>query len=217
MAGIPEYCQLAATHRGRHEAGRVEVAPEPSVVTRIDTLRVPFAPIIASSNIESTTRNDSLLLSGSVRDDRGLDYVMFTVNGESFRTDGGDELILRPGPESEGTRLDFRVTIPLILGENQITVVAYDRDMPEPHRAVYPLAITRKRPIYQTPLFVGGLSALLLILGGALVISRLLKRRIAFVNKYNPYIAGAPVLNEKMFFGRENLIRRVINTFIIIA
>jgi len=38
------------------------------------------------------------------------------------------------------------------------------------------------------------------------------KSRLAFRNRFNPYIAGAPVLNESMFFGRKPLLRQILNT-----
>lgn len=38
------------------------------------------------------------------------------------------------------------------------------------------------------------------------------KYRIAFRNRFNPYIAGAPILNENMFFGRRALLRQILNT-----
>ena len=38
------------------------------------------------------------------------------------------------------------------------------------------------------------------------------KSRLAFRNRFNPYIAGAPVLNENMFFGRKPLLRQILNT-----
>ncbi len=37
-------------------------------------------------------------------------------------------------------------------------------------------------------------------------------QRKAFRERFNPYIAGAPVLNEQMFYGREGLLRQILNT-----
>ena len=38
------------------------------------------------------------------------------------------------------------------------------------------------------------------------------KSRQAFRNRFNPYIAGAPVLNERMFYGRKPLLKQILNT-----
>jgi len=39
-----------------------------------------------------------------------------------------------------------------------------------------------------------------------------MRQRRAFRERFNPYIAGAPVLNEQMFYGREGLMRQILNT-----
>lgn len=38
------------------------------------------------------------------------------------------------------------------------------------------------------------------------------RQRIAFRERFNPYIAGAPVLTDSMFFGRRSLLRQILNT-----
>jgi hypothetical protein len=43
-------------------------------------------------------------------------------------------------------------------------------------------------------------------------ITKRIKYRIAIINKFNPYIAGAPVRDDEMFYGREQLLKRIINT-----
>ena len=54
-------------------------------------------------------------------------------------------------------------------------------------------------------------AALLLAAGGSLAWrgrARALKRR----RHFNPYIAGAPVLDDNLFFGREQLVDRILQT-----
>ena len=41
---------------------------------------------------------------------------------------------------------------------------------------------------------------------------RVRRRRQLMKRRFNPYIAGAPVLNTEMFFGREQLIERILQT-----
>jgi hypothetical protein len=43
-------------------------------------------------------------------------------------------------------------------------------------------------------------------------VTRVVKSRIAFVNKYNPYVAGLPVRNAELLFGREPLLQSILNT-----
>jgi hypothetical protein len=41
---------------------------------------------------------------------------------------------------------------------------------------------------------------------------RVMRRRRAIRERFNPYIAGAPVLNERMFYGRNQLLKQILNT-----
>jgi len=41
---------------------------------------------------------------------------------------------------------------------------------------------------------------------------RQLRKRKAFRDRFNPYIAGAPILNEQMFYGRDTLLKQILNT-----
>ncbi|RMF70381.1 MAG: ATP-binding protein [Calditrichaeota bacterium] len=80
------------------------------------------------------------------------------------------------------------------------------------HRTIETLTVIRKPPLYRTAAAqVTGVSVLVVVLLG-IFISRRVRYRLAIVNKYNPYIAGSPIRNEEMFFGREKLIRRILNT-----
>jgi tetratricopeptide (TPR) repeat protein len=55
----------------------------------------------------------------------------------------------------------------------------------------------------------------LLIIGMIFVfflILRQTRQRIRFRNRFNPYIAGAPILQDDMFYGRRQLLRQILNT-----
>lgn len=41
---------------------------------------------------------------------------------------------------------------------------------------------------------------------------RIRRRRQMFRNRFNPYIAGAPILNDRMFYGRKPLLKQILNT-----
>ena len=71
--------------------------------------------------------------------------------------------------------------------------------------------------VYRSP-FVGSvafysLMALGLVSGGGVVYGRRARQqRRLLTRRFNPYVAGAPVLDEKMFFGRDALLNRVLQT-----
>lgn len=57
-------------------------------------------------------------------------------------------------------------------------------------------------------------TALALVIGGFIaffIFSNQQRRRKAFRERFNPYVAGAPVLNEKMFYGRSPLLKQILN------
>ena len=176
-----------------------------------DTIRVTVAPVVLFSSEQSETRHDSIWVSGSLGDDQGIDYYEFTLNGEVYRDAKGNPLQRRPPSPKQSTQFQFRERMPLQMGENRIIITAYDVDALR-HSAAFPLTVLRKPPYYQTPVFYYSIVTLLVLLAGALAANLLIKRRIAFVNRYNPYIAGAPVRNPKMFFGREQLLHKIVNT-----
>ncbi|HNX49273.1 MAG TPA: AAA family ATPase [Thermoanaerobaculaceae bacterium] len=69
-----------------------------------------------------------------------------------------------------------------------------------------------RRPLARSPWVLGGAAAVLAAAAGTLVAMRARRRRELRRRKYNPFVAGAPVLDERLFFGRERLIQRVLQT-----
>ncbi|MEK7727356.1 MAG: AAA family ATPase, partial [candidate division KSB1 bacterium] len=200
--------------RNQTQAVMARLQLPPETITILDTITSTSLPVIAfasPSGNRSETRADSILISGAASDDLGIRLVEFTLNGKPNLNARGERLIFAPRNTNEALNQPFAITLPLRLGENQIVVTAYDND-PTPHQSTYYKTVLRLRPWYQTPAFYLTASALLLLSAGSFTASVFIKRRIAFVNRYNPYIAGAPVRNEKMFYGREKLLVRLLNT-----
>lgn len=200
--------------RNQTQAMMARLQLPPETVTILDTITSTSLPVLAFASPTSNrfeTRADSILLSGAASDDLGISALDITLNGRPYLNAQGEAALFTPRSEQEALNLPFAIMLPLKLGENQIVITALDRD-PAPHRAAFHKLVLRLRPWHQTPAFYLTASALLLLLAGTLVANALLKRRIAFVNRYNPYIAGAPVRNENMFYGREKLLQRIINT-----
>lgn len=200
--------------RNQTQAMMARLQLPPETITILDTITSTSLPVIAFASPTSNrieTRADSILISGAASDDLGVEALDFTLNGKPYVNAQSEAVIFAPRSEQEALNLPFAIKLPLKLGENQIVITARDRD-PQPHRSTYHKIVLRLRPWHQTPAFYFTASAVLLLLMGSLAANALLKRRIAFVNRYNPYIAGAPVRNEKMFYGREKLLQRIINT-----
>ncbi|MCU0292263.1 MAG: AAA family ATPase [Thermoanaerobaculaceae bacterium] len=69
-----------------------------------------------------------------------------------------------------------------------------------------------RRPLARSPWVLGGVAVVLTVAAGVLAGMRARRRRGLRRRKYNPFVAGAPVLDERLFFGRERLIQRVLQT-----
>lgn len=157
------------------------------------------------------TRTSKVFLSGNAVDDQGIAFIDLVVNGQSIVDSAGLSLKLKPDNPDNAVHFAFEANVPLSPGENEIILTAYDVDSIS-HRAIERFVITRNPAFYRTGGFMAIAAITLAFATGGVFLSRYIKYRIAIVNKYNPYIAGAPIRNEEMFFGRERLIKRILNT-----
>ncbi len=209
----PDYRQVS-NWRKQTEAVMASLQLKPETITITQTVESTALPVIAFASPARDRieiRADSILLAGSASDDRGIRALDFTLNGKPYLDARGRRVTIAPRAPSEALNLSFQLTLPLRLGENHIVVTAYDND-PTPHHSTFPKSVVRLRPWHQTPVFYVAVGVMVVLTAGSLLANVFIKRRIAFVNRYNPYIAGAPVRNEKMFYGREKLLQRLINT-----
>jgi hypothetical protein len=69
-----------------------------------------------------------------------------------------------------------------------------------------------RRPLLRTPWVLAVLGSLPLIGVAGAVAARARRRRRLRRRRFNPYIAGAPVLDEDLFFGRDALVDRILDT-----
>lgn len=186
--------------------------PEPQIIqTFIQQTPAPVFVIRTPNETLSETRSKYIDLSGRVGDDQGIAYIEFTVNAKPLLDSAGKRTKIYPPENEKSSKFSFFQRIPLQLGENEIVLTAYDVDSTV-HRTIEQLTIQRNPPIYKTAGFFVSAGAIILLPVGFFFIFRIVKYRIAIVNKYNPYIAGSPIINEAMFFGREKLIKRILNT-----
>ncbi|MFQ5349178.1 MAG: AAA family ATPase [Thermoanaerobaculia bacterium] len=73
-------------------------------------------------------------------------------------------------------------------------------------------AVVYRRPRGRSPGLLSATAAGLLLIVGLAVGAHARRRRRLRRRRFNPYMAGAPVLDEKLFFGREQLIERILQT-----
>ncbi|MGH7492909.1 MAG: hypothetical protein ACREOO_11000 [bacterium] len=199
--------------RLRFELARLDQpAAESSVQTdtvMIESSAAPVISILEPRTEENSFRADKLRIAGLANDDVGIAAIELVVNGEPWQFEEGS-LQHHPAQSAEGT-YPFSVEIPLRMNENQVAITAYDLDR-TPHSRTELRRYFREPPLYRTTAFWLVAGSGLLILAGAIAANRFIKYRITFVNRYNPYIAGAPIRNDEMFFGRQHLLDRILRT-----
>lgn len=144
-----------------------------------------------------------LALMGIAIDDRGLKRIEYRVGGQVVAQ------VLFGQSSSEYPRTaKVEHVFTLQPGSNQVSVAAVDtRD----RERIEAFAITRHLRFYETRAFLPSAAGAAAGLVGAVIASQRLKRRRAMRRRFNPYIAGAPVLDDDMFFGRRKLLARILN------
>ncbi|HEV8631652.1 MAG TPA: ATP-binding protein, partial [Thermoanaerobaculia bacterium] len=104
---------------------------------------------------------------------------------------------------------EFQVQSPLPAGPTMFRVVATDRGGLS---STSEYAVIYQRPWFRWP----PLQALALIVPGTglagLLLWRNRRRHRRLRRRFNPYIAGGPVFAEELFFGREALLQRILQT-----
>jgi tetratricopeptide (TPR) repeat protein/Cdc6-like AAA superfamily ATPase len=182
--------RLAEAERRTGEALIARWLPnqEPALV-----LFEPEAPVL-----ESPTYS----LQGVATDDRGVARVEFRVGGKVVAEETTD------APPAEPQRyVRFVRIIPLAPGTNEISVTAVDSGGLTRSLS---FAIARRLRFYETRWFLPAAFAGALGLVGLGVGAQRVRRQNARRRRFNPYIAGAPVLDDDMFYGREQLTRRML-------
>jgi len=69
-----------------------------------------------------------------------------------------------------------------------------------------------ERPFFRAWWFQGLVAALLVLVAGAVLGQRSRRLRRLRERRFNPYMAGSPVLDKELFFGREHLLDRILQT-----
>jgi hypothetical protein len=142
---------------------------------------------------------------GVATDDRAIASVEFRV-GSRVVAQIAPPPLLGSG-ESERT-LPFQREFPLEPGRNEIAVTAVDS---VGEKRTQSFLVTRRLRFYETRYFLpSALATAFGLIGLGLAVQHVRRRR-ALRSRFNPYIAGAPVMDEGMFFGRQKLMSRMLN------
>jgi tetratricopeptide (TPR) repeat protein len=147
----------------------------------------------------------TLALLGVVTDDRGLARVEYRSGPRVV----GERVLGPQGPEGELPR-SFRIqhVFELGAGPNDISVAVTDsRGLTR----VESFAVRRQLRFYETAAFLPSAVTAAGGLIGLAWLGQRARRRRAMRSRFNPYIAGAPVMTDDLFFGRRKLMARILN------
>ncbi|MDH3491782.1 MAG: hypothetical protein OEM20_07215, partial [Gammaproteobacteria bacterium] len=142
-------------------------------------------------------------LNGVVIDNSPVAIVFYDDDDRVLETE------LNEQPLGEFYLTEFNIQLKLPPGRSTFRLVATDA---ENLNSGSEYTVIYARPFFRAPWFFT------LVIGGAVAIAVLfmwrryrrglqLRRR-----RFNPYVAGAPVLDEDMFFGRRELVDRILQT-----
>jgi len=153
--------------------------------------------------VSASTEGQRLEVIGTALDDRGLARIQFLQGGKVVAE---QDLLATGDSLTRSQRIAH--TFELAEGANELKVVAVDTRGATQEQA---FLVTRNLLLYQRPWFLpSAVASSMALLGLGLAVQRSRRRR-AVRNRFNPYIAGAPVLEDDMFFGRHKLLARIMN------
>ena len=106
-------------------------------------------------------------------------------------------------------RFDLAQTVRLAPGSNVMALEVRDSDG---LRAESRRSIVFARPWFRTSWFTSLVVLVLLLATLALWLPGYARRRRLLRRRFNPFVAGAPILDNDLFFGREATIERILQT-----
>ena len=196
--------RLDAGHaRARERLAEAERRTGEALLARLLPNREPKVALFEPSE-GPVVQTPTLLLQGVATDDRGLQKIEFRVGPRIV-----GELVPQSSPLKPATSVPFGRELPLEPGPNRVTVTAIDSGGLSDAIA---FTVERRLRFHETRYFLPSAAAGAFTLVGLGWGVQRLRRRRAFRRRFNPYIAGAPVLDDDMFYGREKLTARMLST-----
>jgi len=148
-------------------------------------------------------REPEFILSGVAIDDAPVDVSCVDGLGRSLPVQISTQTI------GDYTITGFRVERRLAPGPSTIRLAATD---PEGQTSSAEYEVEYDQPIVRNLWFRAVIAAVPVVAILWILVLRARRRTRLLKRRFNPYIAGAPVLDDDLFFGREALIERILQT-----
>ncbi len=148
-------------------------------------------------------RRPKLRLTGVVIDDSAVTVELLTSDDHPLAVSASSQ------PLGDLYITEFQLAHSLEPGVTTLRLVAMDA---ETLTSSAEYTVVYLKPFFRAAWFYGALAALLAVAAGALLTVRARRRLRLRRRRFNPYMAGAPVLDGKLFFGREQLLERILQT-----
>ena len=150
-----------------------------------------------------TINSSDFQLRGVIIDDSPVDVVIHGNDGDMLEPSLGSQ------PLGEFFITEFALASKLAPGRSTFRVVATDS---ENLASSSEYAVLYVRPWYRSPWFFTVLFVAVAATAALAFWRRAQHRARLLTRRFNPYVAGAPVLEDDMFFGRDALVDRILQT-----
>ncbi|MGB5176131.1 MAG: AAA family ATPase, partial [Thermoanaerobaculia bacterium] len=154
-------------------------------------------------SLVQVVRDAGFRLSGVIIDNSPVDIECFDGKGSNL------EAVTTHQQVGDSYVTEFRVDTVLEGGPETFRVVATDA---EDLASSSEYAVALVRPWFRSPRLAAAMATVVATLALGFVVARRNRRARRRHRRFNPYMAGAPVLDEGLFFGREQLIDRILQT-----
>jgi len=148
-------------------------------------------------------RDAGFRLSGVIIDNSPVDIECFDGQGSNL------EAVTTHQQVGDSYVTEFRVDTVLGGGPETFRIVATDA---EDLASSSEYAVALVRPWFRSPRLAAAMATVVAALALGIVVARRNRRARRRHRRLNPYVAGAPVLDEGLFFGRDRLIDRILQT-----
>ncbi len=195
--------QLDSGHpRARERLNEAERRTGEAIVARWLPNQEPSLALFDPGGVVLDTATMSL--QGAASDDQGVAKIEFRIGEQTI-----GEFVPESTPLQPARMVPFVRELPLEPGENKVVVTAIDSGGLS---KTLEFKVERRLRFHETRYFIPSATAGALGLVGLGWGAQRLRRVRARRRRFNPYIAGAPVLDHDMFYGREKLTARMLST-----
>jgi tetratricopeptide (TPR) repeat protein len=142
-------------------------------------------------------------LTGVIIDNSPVDVIFYGNENRILEAE------LNSQPLGEFYLTEFNVASELPPGRSIFRLVATDA---EDLVSSSEYAVVYVRPVFRAPWFYALLFGCVLLVSAAFLWRGYRQRNQLRTRRFNPYVAGAPVIEDDMFFGRRELVDRILQT-----